>query len=118
MYLAEEDKLVHHLHFFVEAAFFGKVPDPGKVVALKWFAEKVDDAGVWHRDTDHHAYRGSLARAVRAEKAEHGARLDGEAQVSDGNLGVVHLADMLQFYNGHRFSKCEVKLSLSGENAS
>ena len=35
----------------------------------------------------------------------------------DGDLGVVYLADMLQFYDGHRFSYCEVKVSLSGGNS-
>ena len=102
--LAEEDELVHDLHLLVEAALFGEVADALEVLSVEGLAEEVDGAGVGHGDADHHADAGGFAGAVGAEEAEHGAWFDGEAEVFDGDLGVVDLADMLQFYDGHGFS--------------
>ncbi len=101
---AEKDELVHDLHLLVEAALFGQVADALEMLAVKRLAEEADRAGVGHGDADHHADAGGLAGAVGAEEAEHAARLNGEAEVCDGDLGVVGFADMLQFYDRHGFS--------------
>ena len=102
--LAEKDELLHDLHLFVKAALFGEVADAVEEFAAKRLAEELDGAGVRDGDADHHADTGGLAGAVGAEEAEHTAGLNGEAEVCDGDLGVVGFADMLQFYDGHGFS--------------
>ena len=109
--LAEEDELVHDLHLFVEAALFGEVADALEVFAPEGLAEEADGARVGDGHADHHADGGGFSGAVGAEEAEHGAWLDGEAEVCDGDFGVVGLSDMLQFYDGHR-----VGVSLSGQS--
>src|SRR5439155_5261556 len=101
--LAEEDELVHDLHLLVETALFWQVADAVEELAAKRLAEEVDGAGVRHGDADHHADAGGLTGTIGAEKAEHAAWFDGEAEVCDGDLGVVGFADMLQFYDGHGF---------------
>ena len=79
--LAEEDELVDDLHLLVEAALFGEVADALEVVAGEGLVEEADGAGVGDGDADHHADGAGLAGAVGTEQTEHGAGLDGEAQV-------------------------------------
>src|SRR6201999_3982873 len=76
--------------------------------------EEVDDTGVGYGDADHHADGGGLAGTVGAEEAEHTAGFDSEAEICNGDFSVVGLADMLEFYDGHRFPWREVKASLAG----
>ena len=102
--LAEEDELVDDLHLLVEAALFGQIADAMKVLAVEGLVEELDRAGVGHGDADHHADGGGLAGAVGAEEAEHAAGLDAEAEVVDGDFGVVGFADLLEFNDGHGFS--------------
>ena len=99
--LAEEDELVEDLHLLVEAALLGQIADAVEQLAREGLAEEADGAGVGHGDADHHADGAGLAGAVGAEQAEHGAGFDGEGEVFDGDLGVVGLADVVEFDDGH-----------------
>ena len=105
MELAEEDELVDDLHLLVEAALLGQVADAVEVFAIEGFAEEIHIAGVGDRDADHHADGRSFAGAVGTEEAEHAAGFDAEGEIFYGDFGVVGLADLLEFYDGHVFSR-------------
>src|ERR1035437_471212 len=77
MQLAEEDKLVDDLHFFIEAALFGQVADLLQALPLKGLVKEVDAARVGQCDAHHHANGTGFAGSVRPQQAEHLARLDG-----------------------------------------
>src|SRR5438477_2828141 len=115
--LAQEDELVHDFHLLVEAAFFREVADAVEELSVEWPAEEIDGAGVRHGNSDHHPDAGGLAGAVGAEKAEHAAWFNGEAEVCDGDLGIVCLTDMLHFYDGHGFSCWRVMSFYQGMGA-
>ena len=73
-------ELVDHLHPLVESALFRQIADAAQMVAAEWFIEEPHRTGIRQRHSDHHADGRGLARAVRPQQPEHGARLDAQAQ--------------------------------------
>ena len=99
--LAKEDQLVDDLHLLVEAALFGQIADAVQALALKGLAEETHPARVGNGDAHHHANGAGFAGAVGPQQAKHLARIDGEAQVVDGNLVLVGLGDSRELDNWH-----------------
>ena len=112
---AEEDQLVEDLHLFVEAALFGQVADALQALALEGLVEEADAARVGQGDAHHHADGAGLARAVWAQKAEDLARVDGQAQIADGNFVLVGLGYTREFNNWHGFSRCSNLHPVAGQ---
>jgi hypothetical protein len=69
-------------------------------VAVTVEAVDAHAAAARHQDAHHHADGGGLACAVRAEEAEHLARIDREREIGDGVEAAVALAEGLEFDHG------------------
>ena len=106
--LAKEDQLVDDLHLLVEAALLGQVADALQALAVKGLLEEADASRVGNGDAHHHANGAGFARSVGAEQAEDLARLDGQAQVADGDLALVGLGHSREFDYWHGFSRCSI----------
>ena len=104
MELAEEDELVDDLHLLVEAALFGQIADALEALALEGLSEEDHLAGVGHGDAHHHADGAGFPGAVRAEKAEHLAGFNLEAEIVDGDFRFVGLGHSREFDDWHECS--------------
>ena len=80
-------RLFADLHFLVQAAFFGHIPDPGDILQrIEGFSVEQDTACIGIEDPRDHAQQGRFAGTVRAQQSEDGSLADAEADVVDGLL--------------------------------
>src|SRR5208283_823625 len=76
----------------------------GGAFGVETLAENFDLAGGGVQQARQTADGGALARAVRTEEAEHGARLDRERQAFDGSYLAVLLDQVSNSYGVHSVS--------------
>src|SRR5229473_2638771 len=99
MHLADEFENLPATEVIVEDRIVGQIADaPLHLDAIGLAIEPLDrDAAAGgHQDAHHHANGGGLAGAVRAEKAEDLALLDGELEIAHGGEVAVILAEPMK----------------------
>src|SRR4051812_15988267 len=109
---ADEPKVFECGEMGVEVGFFWNVTDAPLVcvrIAEEAFAKKREGSVRRLEQPHDHVDRGALPRAVWSEISENFARLNGEADIVDGQQAVITLGEMLRFkhavYAGRRVSR-------------
>ena len=97
----EEEGLVAHLHFLVEATLLRQVAYAEDVVGHQTVVAKPYLAAVGSGDVVDDSDEGRLSGAVRAEQAVDRAFRDADAHVVEGLMIGIPLADMLSAYYVH-----------------